>query len=513
MEAPVEFDSSPYLLGVRNGVVDVRTGEFRDYQPEDLISFQLDVTYDPKARCPRFIQFLEEIQPNVTDRLTLVDWFPATAIRRPLPYVLFLLGLGRNGKGIYERLIKRFFGKAAFRTMALAEATKNNFAAAYFYKKLGWLATEQSGKKKSKIGTDFVKLVSGADGIDTDRKHQSRLQFDPYFQTIVDTNAMPVIEDTSIGWMERFCKQDLPFVFVDNPDPDNPLEKKKDPHLFDKLTTDEELSGLLNLLIWRAKEISKTEVITKRAADELFNEYTKQSASLSTFWDEFCEYNEFAESVRLPTNTIYDAYKRWCGHLVGEIVDEARFGRYLKKQCGGRDPVRPTVDGTKVRAYPGLLFDEDHLNAVIESLDIERTGKNQYGPVKDQKNPLEKGRLLSNGPVRPVNLWNEAVQRFGGLPKDKSSYRDEPSNLPVLPVLPVHSIASDPISDNLTGPVPVQDQSFTGHKTYLVLEGLGPIACLDGKARTLRKGNVLSDLPAIQAEALIKRGVLKEVRE
>ncbi len=410
---PVTFDPNPYLLGVRNGVVDLRSGKFREYRSEDLITDQIDVTYDPEARCPRFLKFLEEIQPNVIDRLTLVDWYVATGIRKPLPYVLFLLGIGRNGKGVYEKVIMRFFGRDSFSTMALDEINKSVFAASSLHGKRGWVASEQGSKKRVSIGTNFIKLISGADGVDADVKYEERHRFQPILQIVVDTNAMPVIEDTSRGWMERFCKQSFPYVYVDDPDPENPLERKKDPSLYDKLITDEELSGILNFLIYRAQEISKTEIIIKRPARELFDEYSKQSSSLTTFWDEFCEYDDTAPGVQIPTDTIYKGYASWGSHLVAEVVDEAYFGRYVKRQCGGIDPKRKTVDGKKVRYYPGLLFDEDKLNAAIEAIDKERTGTDQYGPVEDQYNSIKTNSISGTGPVGPVKLWNSLIERFG----------------------------------------------------------------------------------------------------
>ena len=461
LEDPVVFDGNPYLLGVKNGVVDLSTGEFRDYQPDDLITYQLDVTCDPTARCPRFVKFLEEIQPDVTDRLTLVDWFPATAIRKPLPYVLFLLGLGRNGKGVYERLVKRFFGAAAFRDMALAEVSKNNFAASAFYKKLGWIATEQSGKKKATIGTDFIKLVTGAGSIDADRKNLSRIQFEAYFQAIVDTNAMPKIEDTSIGWMERFCKQDLPFHYVSNPDPNNPLERKKDPHLYNKLTTDDELSGILNLLIWRAREVCETETITKRPAAELFNEYSQQSASVSTFCDKFLEYEEGLTEPNIPTIDIYQAYKKWCSYLVGEVVDEAYFGRYLKRFCNDRQRSRPRRDDKRLTAYPGLLFYEDKVKIAIEALSKGWTGEDPHGPVMDRKDFSKTDIKCTSGTSGPVELWNQIVKRFGPcgpeVQEDKEDLLSKgeidqiggPTGPPVPPA------ARDPKNGESTGPGPV----------------------------------------------------------
>ncbi len=410
MAAPVEFEPDPYLLGVKNGVVDLRTGEFRDYRPEDLLLEQADIIYDASARCPAILDYLGSITPYPTTRLMLIDWFAATAIREPLPYVLFLLGLGRNGKGIYEKLIKRFFGQAAFRDMALQEVEKNNFAASGFYRKRGWIASE-TGKRKSSIGTDFIKLTSGNGVIDGDRKNQSRIQFEPYFQTIVDTNTMPQIEDNSRGWGERFCKADLPYTFLQNPDPDNPLEKRIDPHLFEKLSTPGELSGLLNLVILRAKEVAKTKTITKRSGEEMAQEYHDQSASVSTFLNTFCEYVETGPEFWTPSTPIYDDYKEWCSYKVGEVVSSVYFGRQLTSFCGGVGAkVGKDKDHKSIKLYKRLNYDSHKYEAAIEALkERMSTGSLRESTDNLRYNTSNDSDVYGS----TVNMWIDIIKRFG----------------------------------------------------------------------------------------------------
>lgn len=43
------FDRIPYLLGVKNGVIDLRTGELRERRREDNIFRMCPVVYDPDA--------------------------------------------------------------------------------------------------------------------------------------------------------------------------------------------------------------------------------------------------------------------------------------------------------------------------------------------------------------------------------------------------------------------------------------------------------------------------------
>lgn len=457
LDSPVALDPNPYLLGCKNGVVDLTTGEFRDYLPEDLITDQIDVTYNPSAKCTAFLAFIESITPNFSDRITLIDWFAATAIREPLAYVLFLLGLGRNGKGIYEKIIKKFFGQAAFRDMPLAEVNRNNFAASGFYKKRGWIASE-TGKRKAAIGTDFMKLTSGNGVIDGDRKNQSRIQFEPYFQTIVDTNTMPQIEDSSIGWMERFVKVDLPYIFVANPDKANPLEKQRDPCLFEKLSTPGELSGILNLLLSRSQVIGKSKAIHKRSGAEMFAEYAEQSSSVKTFLDAFCEYDGTLSGLRTPSEPIYESYKEWCGYKVGEVVDKAYFGKQLKKFCGGIEPKRGKEKETRknTTTYQGLIYDsgkcEAALEALRESLSQGVSGMSQ-GNLKEEEDT--QGQQMTMSQVSQGNLWNAIIEKFGD-PKEKrkSSIKEESENFPETLEYLETSTASAGVDEKLPRDIP-----------------------------------------------------------
>src|SRR5439155_6360504 len=52
------FDPDPWLLGVQNGVVDLRTGKFREGRREDFITKSTECEFHPKAECPAWFAFL-----------------------------------------------------------------------------------------------------------------------------------------------------------------------------------------------------------------------------------------------------------------------------------------------------------------------------------------------------------------------------------------------------------------------------------------------------------------------
>ena len=52
-----KFDQNPFLAGVKNGTLDLDSGEFREANREDYISMQFNVAYAPLAKAPRWEQF------------------------------------------------------------------------------------------------------------------------------------------------------------------------------------------------------------------------------------------------------------------------------------------------------------------------------------------------------------------------------------------------------------------------------------------------------------------------
>ena len=100
----VGWDSEPLLLGVKNGVIDLRSGRLRAGRQSDRIMSHTDVEFDPSAKCPRWEKFLNEVFGNDYE---LIGW-----IQKVIGYcltasieeqVIFLChGTGANGKSTFS---------------------------------------------------------------------------------------------------------------------------------------------------------------------------------------------------------------------------------------------------------------------------------------------------------------------------------------------------------------------------------------------------------------------------
>jgi hypothetical protein len=249
--------------------------------------------------------------------------------------------------------------------------------------------------------------------------------------------------------MERFVKVDLPYVFVANPDKTNPLEKLRDPGLFEKLSTPGELSGVLNLVLFRSHVIGKSKTIHKRAGTEMFAEYAEQSTSVATFLEMFCEYNGDLSGIWTPSKPIYDAYVKWCNYKVSEIVDKAYFGRLLRKFCGGFAPKQGKDQDRKTQTeYKGLIFDQNKYQSVMSEECLK---------MSEVVSEVDNSQKISMSEVSEANLWNEIIERFGqpSLRKEsQTSNEKERLNLPQTPQTPQTSTASKPVVIDPTSDIP-----------------------------------------------------------
>lgn len=110
-----DFDRDPWRLNVNNGVVDLRTGQLKAHHPDDMLTKVAPVGFDPEARCPRWLEFLE--------RVTASDRALQVYLQRMVGYSLtgdtsehaffMLYGEGANGKSTFVNVVRTMLGHYA----------------------------------------------------------------------------------------------------------------------------------------------------------------------------------------------------------------------------------------------------------------------------------------------------------------------------------------------------------------------------------------------------------------
>ena len=365
----VEFDiTNPYLVGCRDCVtLDLQTGKARKAAPMDLISMPIPVKYDPAAKCPEFFQFLVDITATDDDRLGIIDFLASLLVAAPMDFFVAAPGLGSNGRSVLKNFIRAFVGSDACRSIPLKDLG-NRFTAGFLTRcRVNFCnETEING-----IILEFIKR--SGEKMPIEQKFKGMINVLLYLKYFFDTNTMPAIADTSYGAERRICRWDMPWRFCDDPNPKEPMEKQRDPDIINRLTTDEELSGVLNMVLERAPEIIKRRMIHHRA--EGLQEYTLQSRSGDVFLRLFME-TTLKDSDKIHSSTLRDRYLEYCTVTNSTPMSRKAFNTFVGNETKRLWQADVRVSDKTSTGFTGLLFRNDVFTKTIESLNKARKNGN-----------------------------------------------------------------------------------------------------------------------------------------
>ena len=202
-----QWDKDPWLVGVKGGVIPLKTGDFRDGQPEDLITKVIPVGYNPDAQAPRWIQFLQDV---FVDNPDLVPY-----IRRVMGYTLtgdvseqcfwLLHGEGSNGKSTLLETMEEVFGEDFSWHMPFPSTSWSDSASDYNKESLigrRYVTTIEKSNRKE-LSSEIVKALTGNKRINARQIYKSPINFTIMAKFFLAVNEPPVIEDKSDGMWRR----------------------------------------------------------------------------------------------------------------------------------------------------------------------------------------------------------------------------------------------------------------------------------------------------------------------
>jgi len=106
----LDFDTDPYRLSVKNGILNLQTGHLEPHNPDFLSVIQIPVEFKPGADCPKIKEFM--IQVVREKDLPLMEEMAGYCLLRDYPFhkAFLLLGEGRNGKSTWVNLLLKMVG-------------------------------------------------------------------------------------------------------------------------------------------------------------------------------------------------------------------------------------------------------------------------------------------------------------------------------------------------------------------------------------------------------------------
>jgi putative DNA primase/helicase len=308
-------------LCVRNGVVDLRSGELREHNRADLHTKQAPVDYRPDAQAPTWKRFLREVMPSAEDRAFLQRAIGYSLTGDVSEHVLFVLhGNGQNGKSVFLETIRAALGDYAQQAppeLIVARRTggiPSDVARLQGARFVTASETEDGGR----LAESMVKQLTGGDRIAARELYGKFFEFDPTHKIWLATNHKPQVFGSDEAIWRRI--QLVPFEVTIAKD-------RRDKRLIHTLRT--ELAGILawaveGCLEWQRDGLGESARIV--AATE---EYRIESDVFGSFLDEHCVVGD-AESA--PASVLYQEYEIWASNSNLRPMTKVAFGRKLAER-------------------------------------------------------------------------------------------------------------------------------------------------------------------------------------
>lgn len=240
---------------------------------------------------------------------------------------LLLMGDGANGKTTLLRLFLAFLGKKNCAKQPLQILMINRFAVGHLYGKLANIYDDLPDIALKNIG--FFKMLTGEGTVSAEFKFKDRFDFENYAKMIFTCNIIPPCPEDTTAFFRRWLIINFPNEFL----PESP---KTDPDLLGKLTTPEELSGLLNWALDGLNRLIKNKKFsTGGTVEEIRARYLASAEPVKSFAENCLEPEE---NNVVPKDDVYNAFLDYCKLMgiksVAKGVFSQRLPQFIKVEAG-----------------------------------------------------------------------------------------------------------------------------------------------------------------------------------
>jgi putative DNA primase/helicase len=206
-DAGDSWDADLFLLGVPNGVVDLRTGTLRPGRHEDRITMQAGVAFDPKSTCPRWLKFLDEIFDRDAALVGFVQRAAGYSLTADTTEQVWFgcYGSGANGKSTFLEAIRGAAGDYAVNASFSAFEMHARAAIPQDMARLAGrrLVTASETNEGVRLNEARIKALSGGDRITARRLYENEWEFDPTHKLWLSFNHRPAVGDDSPAFWRR----------------------------------------------------------------------------------------------------------------------------------------------------------------------------------------------------------------------------------------------------------------------------------------------------------------------
>jgi putative DNA primase/helicase len=297
----VPTDDKGDFFNVRNGLLQLSTGELKPHTPDFVSLVQSPVAYDPSADAPTWRRCVEAWMrgPESPEKALLLQQFAGYLLTSSMAHAkaLFLVGDGGNGKSTFADTISMVIGEASTSRIDLEDLYSTFGMKGLIGKRLN--VVEEVGGNYYQ-SHKLKKLVSG-ESLTINMKFKDQFRFTPEAKFVFAVNMMPRVDDSSTATERRILVVQFNNNFRDNPD--TSLR-------FASGALAQELPGILNWMLEGYRSLAAAGGFARTVEQQqALAEYREENSSVDGFIGERLE---FAAGHRMTTHMLYGEYKDYC---------------------------------------------------------------------------------------------------------------------------------------------------------------------------------------------------------
>ena len=325
-----EWDSNPHLMGVGNGVVDLRTSELLKFRPDLHITKKTPVAYTPGIQSSRFKSFIDYATNGDTE---FQEWlqkavgYTFTGLNT-LDVMFLVYGAPGSGKNTFVEAFIKALGTRQYAwpmdSSILAQNDMSTSSTDLYHwaelrgKRAVWFDELPDGER---IKENSVKKLTGSSEISARSPGERPFTFQAQAKMWITTNHRPIITDAAMWRRIR------PIPWNKTPEKSDPTLKK---YLFDPE------GGLPAVLSWAIegayKFLNSPELDglgTCRVVEQASEMYRKSEDRLGMFFDDDMQH---IDGASVPIKSVYTIYRMWSESRGEKAVSQIRFIRMLRER-------------------------------------------------------------------------------------------------------------------------------------------------------------------------------------
>lgn len=214
------------VVNLRNGMLDLRTGDLVPHDPSFLSSQQLPVSWDPDAQCPIYEEWIGAV--GLADQILALEELVSTMLdpsSTPQKSV-FLFGPSRSGKSTFLRLMQDIAGTGNFSAVALHDLVSDKHMPANLYGKILNIGADLSARHIQDVS--IFKMMTGEDPIQANRKYGQQFAFTNRALFAFSANEIPTVGESSGAYLERVRPFEFARSFAGREDPTIETRMRRD---------------------------------------------------------------------------------------------------------------------------------------------------------------------------------------------------------------------------------------------------------------------------------------------